>query len=131
MPAATERRPVGSTGLTVPLIGFGTATIANLYTDIPEEQAVETIHDVLDNGIDFLDTAPFYGAGLAEKRLGIALAGIPRESSIMETEVGWLVGPDGDIIKDYSGDGIRRSLETSLQRMNAPRCPNRPVFAAW
>jgi D-threo-aldose 1-dehydrogenase len=101
----------------LPRLGLGCAPLANLYADIPERQAVDLIQFALASGVNFFDTAPLYGAGLSEERLGIALAGVPRERFILATKVGRLVQTDGDMQFDWSRDGVRRSLDESLRRL--------------
>lgn len=112
-----EVRPVGRTGLEVSLLGFGAAPLANLYRDVPESEAYETVHAALEQGVTYFDTAPAYGAGVSETRLGVALAGVPRDQYTISTKVGRWFGPDGERITDYSRDGVLRSLEDSLQRL--------------
>ncbi len=108
------RRPVGNTGLEVTAIGLGTASLASAAA---EREAVQIIQVALENGIRFLDTAPHYGPFQAEVRLGLALAGIPRDTYVLETKVGRLYTQDGTWRYDFSYDGILRSLEGSLQRL--------------
>ena len=112
-----EVRPVGRTGLEVSLLGFGAAPLANLYRDVPESEAYETVHAALEQGVTYFDTAPAYGAGVSETRLGVALAGVPRDQYTISTKVGRWFGPDGDRVTDYSRDGVLRSLEDSLERL--------------
>jgi D-threo-aldose 1-dehydrogenase len=109
---------VGNTQLILPRIGFGSAPIANLFTEISDSTAVETIQSAFEAGINFIDTAPHYGAGLAERRIGLALQGIARESFILETKIGRLITSAGERVYDYSRDGVLKSLEASLKRMN-------------
>lgn len=118
MTTATERRQVGCTGLAVSLLSLGTAPLADLYSEVPEEQAIAVIHTSLECGLNYFDTAPHYGAGLAEERLGIALTGTHRDQVVISTKVGRLLTPDGERIFDFSRDGVLRSLETSLKRLN-------------
>jgi len=117
----TQTVLVGKTDLPVPRFGLGTAPIGNLYEKLSDEQAVSTIHYALEQGVNFLDTAPLYGEGLAEHRLGQALAGIPRDSYILQTKVGRLVQPDGQVTFNYSRDEILRSIEASLERLKLDR----------
>lgn len=112
---------LGNTGLEIPRLGLGTSFLARPNMLIPEAEALETVQYALSRGINFFDTAPLYGSGNAELRLGKALAGVPRDSFILETKVGRLVQPDGSVIFDFSKDGIRRSLEESLQRLKMDR----------
>lgn len=110
-------KKVGNTVLKVPRLGFGSAPIGNLYSEIPEKSAIDTIQHALQSGINFFDTAPLYGAGLAEKRIGSALRGVDRDQFIIETKVGRLITPDQQVIYDYSHDGVSKSLDASLKRM--------------
>jgi len=97
-----------------------------MYTPISEPQARATIQAALAAGLTFIDTAPYYGTGLSEKRVGAALAGVPRDQIVLETKVGRLVTVedlpparwDDGIVFDYSRDGVRRSLDDSLKRLN-------------
>lgn len=111
---------VGKTALQVPRLGVGTAPIGNLYEPVPQAQAIEMIQWALQHGMNFFDTAPLYGTGGAERRLGQALQGVPRDSYVLQTKVGRLVR-DGSIVYDYSRDGVLRSLEESLERMGVDR----------
>ncbi len=118
-------------------LGFGTAPLGNMFRAIPEAEAQATVHAAWDDGIRFYDTAPFYGAGLAEIRLGQALADKPRGDYVIATKVGRIVldevddatrdnGEKGDVFKhgrpnkvinDYSADATLRSIEDSLKRL--------------
>ncbi|MDU2925792.1 aldo/keto reductase, partial [Bradyrhizobium sp.] len=72
-------------------LGFGAAPLGNMFRDIPENEALATVSAAWDSGIRYFDTAPFYGAGLAELRLGAALAGRPRADYVISTKVGRLI----------------------------------------
>ena len=109
-----EHRAVGRTGLEVSVIGFGAAPLAGLYRDVPEEEAIETIQAALDQGINLFDTAPAYGGGLSEARLGLVLPNIPRESFVLSTKIGRVFDDEGKRITTYERDGVLRSLERSL-----------------
>jgi D-threo-aldose 1-dehydrogenase len=120
-------------------LGFGTAPLGNMFRDIPEEEAVATVDAAWRLGTRFFDTAPFYGAGLSEIRLGEALSKRERGAYILSTKVGRLIldeledvsardlGEKGDIFRhgrpnkvvyDYTADGAKRSIEASIRRMN-------------
>jgi len=118
---ASPTLPVGRTQLRVPRFGLGTAPIGNLYAPLPEDQAVETIRYAFKHGINFVDTAPLYGAGLSERRIAAAVAGIPRDQYVLSTKVGRLVQPDGRVTFNYSRDEVRRSIEASLERLKLDR----------
>lgn len=130
------RRTVGKTGCTLPELGFGAAAMGNLYTAIDDAQAAATLAAALAAGFRYFDTAPHYGRGLSERRLGDAIRG--RQDVIVSTKVGRLMDPDSGITDDrerdgfhtampfcprydYSYDGILRSHEHSLQRLGLAR----------
>jgi D-threo-aldose 1-dehydrogenase len=135
MSQALPRRRVGETALFVPEVGFGTAPVGNLYRAVPEEVAQRTLAAALDAGLTYADTAPYYGFGLAETRLGSALA--VREDVVVSTKVGRLLAPaTGPLpderhgfhhglpftpLFDYSHDGVLRSHEASLARLGRER----------
>jgi len=123
--------PVGGVALRDDL-GLGCAPIGNLYTPVADEDAVATVHAALTSGVRFFDTAPHYGAGESERRLGLALAGVPRDDYVIATKVGRrIVDADGvpvpgsttghDTIADLSADGVLRSVEASLVRLGTDR----------
>ncbi|MDP9865353.1 MULTISPECIES: aldo/keto reductase [Streptosporangium] len=115
--------------------GFGAAPIGNLFTAVSDAEARAAVDAAYDAGFRLFDTAPHYGLGLSERRLGAALAGRPRDSYTLSTKVGRLLVPstgDGPVgrdgqgfdvpadlrrVWDFSRDGVRRSLEESLVRL--------------
>jgi D-threo-aldose 1-dehydrogenase len=119
-------------------LGFGAAPLGNMFRDIPEAEALATVEAAWNDGIRYYDNAPFYGAGLAEIRMGEALADKPREDYVISTKVGRVIldeiedisvrdlGEKGDVFKygrpnkivnDYSEDATLRSIEDSLKRL--------------
>jgi D-threo-aldose 1-dehydrogenase len=112
---------------------LGTAPIGGLFSEVDEDVALATIDAAWNGGIRFFDTAPLYGHGLAEERLGKALAGRPRDEYIVATKVGRVLKPGDDPgtifhgipplrpVFDFSADGALRSLEDSLKRMGLDR----------
>ncbi len=112
---------VGKTALRVGRLGMGTAPIGNLYGAVAEKQAIETVQRSFELGIRYFDTAPLYGSGISERRLGQALQGVPRDQFVLQTKVGRLVRADGSIYFDYSRDGVLRCLEESLNRLQMDR----------
>lgn len=116
-------------------IGLGTAPLGNLFSSIPHEEALATVRVAWERGVRFFDTAPQYGHGLAESRLGEALAGSPRDEYVLASKVGRLLRrtqgerpstifrdvPDVDPVFDFSRDGVLRSLEESLRRLGTDR----------
>jgi D-threo-aldose 1-dehydrogenase len=113
--------PIGRTGITVARLGLGTAPLGNWHTPTSDEQAVAVVRAALAAGMNLVDSAPLYGAGLAERRLGAAIADLPRERVVISTKVGRLVQPDGGVIFDFSRDGVLRSHEASLKRLGVDR----------
>jgi D-threo-aldose 1-dehydrogenase len=125
------------TTLRIPSVTLGTANLGHLYGRMSEEDALAVLETAWDLGIRAFDTAPHYGLGLAERRLGRFLAGKPREEVVVSTKVGRLLraaaepkerdddGFDvpGDVTRvwDLSADGVRRSLDESLERLGLDR----------
>ncbi len=72
-------------------LGFGAAPLGNMFRDIPEEEALATVDAAWHDGIRYYDNAPFYGAGLAEIRMGVALANKPRDQFVISTKVGRVI----------------------------------------
>jgi D-threo-aldose 1-dehydrogenase len=133
--AAPARRDLGLTGL-----GFGAAQLGNLYRVTSEEEAAEAIDVAWESGIRYFDTAPHYGLGLSERRLGDALSQRPREQFALSTKVGRVldatprlaaageVDDHGFAVSathrrrwDFSRDGVLRSIDESLQRLQTDR----------
>jgi D-threo-aldose 1-dehydrogenase len=120
-------------------LGFGTAPLGNMYGRIPDEEATATVEAAWQAGTRYFDTAPFYGAGLAEIRLGKELTKHRRAEYVLSTkglildqiasgprefgEKGALFefGRKNKIVYDYTADGARRSIEDSLKRIGADR----------
>ncbi len=85
MMTSLPTKQVGRTDIHVPVLGLGGAPLAGLYEPVAEGQALQTVHFCLSHGINFFDTAPFYSAGLSERRIGKALADVPRDSYVLST----------------------------------------------
>jgi D-threo-aldose 1-dehydrogenase len=126
---------IGRTDLKVTRLGFGGVPLGGLYRDVSENEAEATVRRALDLGINYFDTAPIYGFGKSEIRLGRELAKCTRDSIVVATKVGYtLVADDGKPdekvfhrfdnvpplhpIFDYSYDGIMRTFAGSLERLN-------------
>lgn len=129
-------RPLGPTGLAVSVLGLGASMLGNLYRPICDAEARATVEAALAAGMTYVDTAPHYGRGLSERRVGDALRA--REGVVLSTKVGRLMTPDPSVrddrerdgfcsampfrpIFDYSRDGVLRSWEASLQRLGLAR----------
>jgi D-threo-aldose 1-dehydrogenase len=115
-------------------LGFGAAPIGNLFSVVDDETAEAALHAALQGGIRYFDTAPYYGYGLSERRVAAVLAGFRAEQLTLSTKVGRVISagepgatPVGDYLAsgradfDYSRDGILRSFESSLARLNVTR----------
>lgn len=130
---ALPTRILGSTSLRLTEIGFGAASLGNLYRETTDDDASDAVAQAWESGIRYFDTAPHYGLGLSERRLGRALAAYPRHEYVVSTKVGRLLEPSphptardtegfdvpGDVrrVWDFSRDGVRRSLDDSLRRL--------------
>src|SRR5882724_11982459 len=123
--AKLKTRPVAKTGLEITELGLGTATLAGIFVDVPDDQARATVGAALDAGINFVDTAPQYGLGRAEHLVGDALRD-RRVGVVLSSKVGRLLRPYAgtvvnrenwvrpfpfEIVYDYSYNGIMRSVE--------------------
>lgn len=123
-------------------LGFGAAPLGNMFRNIPEAEALATVEAAWADGIRYYDNAPFYGAGLAELRMGEALAGKPRDEYVLSTKVGRVIldevedvsardnGEKGEVFKygrpnrivnDYGHDATLKSIEDSLKRLRTDR----------
>ena len=116
-------------------LGFGTAPLGNMFRDIPQDEALATVEAAWNEGIRYFDTAPFYGAGLAESRLGEVLSQHNRDEFALSTKVGRLIldeeeeksdglfnhGRANKIATDYTADATLRSIEESLTRLKTDR----------
>jgi len=135
--SALPRREIRRTGVQLTTLGFGAAPIAGLYRAVDEATARATIDAAWEGGIRYFDTAPHYGLGLSERRLGEVLRDRRRDDLVISSKVGRLLVPrvpplarDDDLFdvpgdltrrRDYSRDGILRSLEATLQRTGLDR----------
>ena len=127
--------PLGRTALTVTRFGLGTAPLAGLFEAVDEAQGIAVIERAWDAGIRFFDTAPLYGHGLAEMRLGKVLRQKPRDEFTLATKVGrllradvppepgqsWRGTPPVNPMFDFSYDGVMRSFGESLERLGLDR----------
>ncbi|MFB9925443.1 aldo/keto reductase [Amycolatopsis halotolerans] len=99
----------------LPRLGIGTAPLGGLFEEVSEMDAAATIRAAVDSGITYFDTAPRYGHGQAEERLGRLLSEVPRP--VMSTKTGWLLRPESKVEPVWTEHGIRESLESSLTRL--------------
>jgi len=134
--SATDLRRIGSTDLNVTALGFGSAPLGNRFRELDEARCHVLVDDAWERGIRLFDTAPMYGFGLAENRLGTTLRNRARSEYVLSTKVGrmlapaagelpvdrmWVNTPPMRVVYDYSYDGALRSIEDSLQRMLTDR----------
>jgi D-threo-aldose 1-dehydrogenase len=132
----SDTRPLGKSGLPVTIMGFGGAPLGNMYSAFSDDDARATVRACYDAGIRYFDTAPLYGFGLSEHRVGEALRGRERDTFVLSTKIGRLLAPrdpktlDSGQFKhslpfaevyDYSYDGVMRSVDDSLQRLGMHR----------
>ncbi len=129
------RRRLGRTKLELTTLGFGGSAIGNLHQPVPEQSAFEIVAAALEGGIGYFDTAPLYGGGLGEHRIGHVLRRAKRDDYVLSTKIGRMLrpipsgvspGPYTDqlpfeIVHDYGYDAVRRSIEDSLQRLGISR----------
>lgn len=133
-------RPFGRGGLAVGPIGYGAAALGNLYRPRPDDVWPRIVPAAWDAGIRYFDTAPHYGLGLSEERLGEGLRAHPRNEYVLSTKVGRIIEPNPEYApgdtdlenlfdvpatsrrrRDYSRDGVLRSVEDSLRRLGVDR----------
>jgi D-threo-aldose 1-dehydrogenase len=136
MDAGAERPHGPSSRLRLPPLGFGAAVIGGLFRRVDDDVAQAAIAAALEGGVAYVDTAPHYGRGLSERRVGDALRG--RADVLVSTKAGRLMLPDQNIVDDrerdgffsampfsprydYTGDGVLRSFEASLHRLGLAR----------
>ena len=119
------------TGVEISRLSLGTAAFGGLYRSVSETDCTDTLLRAINNGINFIDTAPHYGKGTSEVRIGNAIAGQDRSSFVISTKVGRLLVPSNAEIDeffmdadntverkfDFSAEGVRQSLESSLERL--------------
>ena len=130
---ATDTVEIGRTGVHVSRLGLGGVALSGAppATDpqqpTAEAEAIALIHRSLALGLNYLDTAPMYGVGQSERRYGQALRGVARDGYVLSTKVGRVLrpgNPDGAPMTwafDWSGEGVRASFASSLERLGLPR----------
>jgi L-galactose dehydrogenase len=108
-----EYRELGNTGLKLPIVSFGASSLGQEFRQVDVGEALNSVHVALDCGMNFIDTSPFYGRGMSEVLLGIALKDVPRDSYILGTKVGRYDGAHFD----FSAKRVEESVDVSLYRM--------------
>lgn len=132
------KKRLGKTDIFLPQVGIGGSDMGNRNRVRPPQEATETVNAAISAGLNYFDTAPYYGLGLAERRIGDVLRDFPRGDFIISTKVGRMLKPDETVDPstprhgfhtsmpfkvafDYSYDGIMRSWENSLHRLGLAR----------
>ncbi|MBL9137476.1 MAG: aldo/keto reductase [Verrucomicrobiales bacterium] len=108
-----QTRPLGKTGLHLPVLGFGASSLGQEFRRITLDEALRSVRVALDCGIRFIDTSPFYGRGMSEVLLGHALRDVPRDQYVMCTKLGRY-----DLVHfDFSAKRVAESVDVSLHRL--------------
>ena len=108
-----ERRLLGKTGLRLPVLSFGASSLGQEFRKVTIEEALRSVRVALDHGLNFIDTSPFYGRGMSEVLLGIALKDVPRDSYLLCTKLGRY-----DLQHfDFSAKRVAESIDVSLHRL--------------
>jgi len=108
-----QTRPLGKTGLNVPILSFGASSLGQEFRSVTIDEALKSVRVALDCGLNFIDTSPFYGRGMSEVLLGVALKGVPRDSYILCTKLGRY-----DLQHfDFSAKRVAESVDVSLHRL--------------
>src|SRR6185503_18128690 len=108
-----ERRPLGKTGLMLPALSFGASSLGQEFRQVDVNEAMRSVHVALDAGMDFIDTSPYYGRGMSEVLLGVALRDVPRDKYILGTKLGRYAPSHFD----FSAKRVAESVDVSLERM--------------
>ena len=106
-------RPLGNTGLELPILSFGASSLGQEFRSVQLDEALASVHTALDLGMNFLDTSPFYGRGMSEVLLGIALRGIARDAYQLCTKLGRY----SITHFDFSAKRVEESVHVSLHRL--------------
>jgi aryl-alcohol dehydrogenase-like predicted oxidoreductase len=108
-----ETRPLGKTGLRLPVLSFGASSLGAEFRQVDLSEALDSVRAALECGMNFIDTSPYYGRGMSEVLLGIALRGVPRDSYILGTKLGRYAPAHFD----FSAKRVAESIDVSLERM--------------
>src|SRR5436305_192730 len=113
MPRRMHTRPLGNTGLNLPVLSFGASSLGQEFRQVDLNEALRCVQVALDLGMNFIDTSPFYGRGMSEVLLGVALRGVPRDKYILGSKLGRYAGAHFD----FSARRVVESVDISLERM--------------
>src|SRR5215204_4659795 len=113
MTSSLPTRPLGRTGLQLPILGFGASSLGAEFRNVSLDEVLGSVRVALECGLNFIDTSPFYGRGMSEVLLGVALKGVPRESYTLCTKLGRY-----DLQHfDFSAKRVAESVDVSLHRL--------------
>src|SRR5688500_12453468 len=108
-----EQRPLGKTGINLPVLSYGASSLGAEFRDVDLNEAMRSVRVALELGLNFIDTSPFYGRGMSEVLLGVALRDVPRDSYMMCTKLGRY-----DVNHfDFSARRVAESIDVSLHRL--------------
>ena len=108
-----KTRPLGRTGLQLPILSFGASSLGQEFRQVALDEAIRSVHAALDCGLNFIDTSPFYGRGMSEVLMGVALRGIARDRYLLGTKLGRY-----DALHfDFSAKRVAESIDVSLHRL--------------
>ena len=108
-----EHRPLGKTGISLPILSFGASSLGQEFRSVDLNEAIESVHAALGVGMNFIDTSPYYGRGMSEVLLGVALRGVPRDRYFLGTKLGRYAPSHFD----FSAKRVVESIDVSLHRM--------------
>jgi aryl-alcohol dehydrogenase-like predicted oxidoreductase len=108
-----QQRDLGRTGLKLPILSFGASSLGQEFRSVDVNDAMRAVHAALDVGMNFIDTSPFYGRGMSEVLLGVALRGIPRDRYLLGSKLGRYDAAHFD----FSAKRVAESVDVSLHRM--------------
>ena len=108
-----EYRTLGQTGLKLPALSFGASSLGAEFRSVDIQEAMSAVHAALDVGMNFIDTSPFYGRGMSEVLLGVALRGVPRDKYLLGTKLGRY----DKAHFDFSAKRVVESVDVSLHRL--------------
>lgn len=108
-----QRRPLAGTGLELPILAFGASSLGQEFREVQLDEALAAVHAALDGGMNYIDTSPYYGRGMSEVLLGIALRDVPRDSYVLSTKLGRYAPQHFD----FSARRVAESIDVSLERL--------------
>jgi aryl-alcohol dehydrogenase-like predicted oxidoreductase len=108
-----QHRPLGNTGLSLPVLSFGASSLGQEFREIDIADGLRAVRAALDCGLNYIDTSPFYGRGMSEVLLGVALRDVPRDSYVLSTKLGRY----SKTHFDFSARRVAESVDVSLERL--------------